>query len=104
VKRSANLTGGALLVHGISHRERVRVDLNDRVDRRPLLVDGVDARQVFFRDRTRGVLARFEAVLKLGDRDLIEFETGYSGRGCSVCGAGKRRQQCGAYSACHAGF
>ena len=50
------------------------LSLDHGVDRRPVLVDFVDAREIFLRDRARGVFAELHARLQFRDRDFVQIE------------------------------
>ncbi len=69
MERAARPLRGALLVERVGDGERVGVALDDRVERRALRVDGVDAGEV----RRDGGVARDRAARELG-RELRETD------------------------------
>ena len=58
VQRTARSFGGPLSIQGLSNGQRIRVKLNHGVERRAVLIDLLNARQIFFRERDRAESAR----------------------------------------------
>ena len=89
VQRAARSPALALRVEPVGDRERVGVDLEHAVQRRPDPVDRLDAREVFVDERPGGLPSRLHPLLQVGDRRLLEIERG---RGVSLVylGAGLR--------------
>jgi len=57
VQRAAHTFVFSLFVESIGDGQRVRIEFDDAVDRGALLVDLLDAREIFFGDGASGVLA-----------------------------------------------
>ena len=74
MQRSARPFGLALLVQGLGNRQRIRIRFNHAADFRPMRIDGVNARQIFLRDRPRRVFPGLHPLLQLGNRHFVEFE------------------------------
>ena len=74
VERPARSLGGPLLVERLGQRERLRVGLDDRLERDVLPVHGRDPLEIQLDHALRGVAARRHARLQLGDGDLLELE------------------------------
>ena len=75
VQRAARALGLPLRVERGGDGRRVRVQLDHVVQRRPLLVERVDAPQVLLDQRARRVLARLHPLLQVGDRGFLEIRT-----------------------------
>jgi hypothetical protein len=54
VKRTAGAAGRALAIQRLSLRQRAGIHRDDRVDRRPMMIVRVDAREVRLHQRLRG--------------------------------------------------
>ena len=65
-----------LLVERVRDRPRIRIDLDDRPQRRTLAIDLLDPREVHVHDPARGVAAGLHALLQLSHRRLLELEAG----------------------------
>ena len=75
VQRAARARGLALGVERVRNRQRVGIQLDDRVERWPSPVDLFDAAEVHFRQPSCSRLARGHSGLKFGDGQLFHFET-----------------------------
>ena len=84
MQRAARAFGFALSSSAVGDGERVRIEFDNRVDGGAVLVDVrfsyfpfiyfKDARRVPLDERASGELARFHALLQLGQRDFFELE------------------------------
>ena len=81
VQRSARAPRRALGVERVGRLARARIDGDDRVQRRPLLVVGVDARQIEVDELPRRHLSRLHRALQLLDRLLRHVERPRPGSG-----------------------
>ena len=81
VNRRARPFALALFVECARLIERLGVQCDDRVDRRSLLVEGLDALQVHPREFLGGEGAGIEGIVDVGDRRRIEID----GRGLRLC-------------------
>ncbi len=64
----------ALGVEPVGDRQRVRIVLDDVVERRPLLIERVDARAVLFYQRPRRERSRGKSSLQVANGELVEGE------------------------------
>ena len=76
VQASAHASRLSLFVKIGRDRERVRIQLNDGVDRGPPLVYIIDPLQIFPGERMRAVFSGGHAALQVINRQLFEFERG----------------------------
>jgi hypothetical protein len=74
VQRPAHLLVGALAIHRVGVFARARVDEDDRVQPRPDLVVGVDAREIGLDQPARRHATRGHRALQIDDRLLVDFE------------------------------
>ena len=74
MQRPGEAAGGEGGVEGPGLIEGSRVDDGDRVEPRPLLVVGIDARQVALDQPLAREVARPEGLVDLGDRGLLDRE------------------------------
>ena len=76
VQASAHASRLSLFIKIGRDRERVRIQLDNCVDRGPPLVYIIDAVQIFPGERMRAVFSGGHAALQLINRQLFEFERG----------------------------
>jgi hypothetical protein len=74
VQRPADASGLSFIVELRRDRERIRIQLDDRVDCRPALIERVDAREVLLDERSRRIGTAAEAGAEVVDRQLVEGE------------------------------
>ena len=95
MERAADVPGAALGVERPRDVLGVRVELDDRVERR---IDALDAREVRLHERARGEVALRHRRLELGDGRLLEIELAFvivvrrGGRGADEGGQGGDRR------------
>ncbi len=65
--------GGEFTVELIGDRERVRVDLDDRIELGTVAIDRFDARQIDLNDLAAGQPPRVHRRAHLGNRDLFDL-------------------------------
>ena len=68
-----------LLIEIISDRECVWIRLNDAIQCRPVLVNGIDACEVFLSDHTRSEFPGLHSLLEFIHRNLIQLKSGSVG-------------------------
>ena len=74
VQRPARAFRGALAIQRFGNRERFRIQLDDGVDARSLLIESIDARQIPFGHRARGELSRAESAVEIVEGGFLEIE------------------------------
>ena len=74
--RAPNVTGLPLFIQLIGNRQRIRIDLDDRMETRSGLVDLFDPLQIKFRNGTRRIDALLHLLLQHIDRGLIQCKFG----------------------------
>ena len=74
MQRPAKMFLFAFLVELLGDAERVGIYLDNAVDGRPMLIDGLDAREIFFGDGVRGEPAGSHAFLQFVHGNFVKLE------------------------------
>src|SRR5258708_10292630 len=74
VQKASRSLGFAFFVERTCDRQRLGVDLDDRVERRPASIDMCDALEVLFRERGRGFLAGLHRRFEVGDSRFLQYD------------------------------
>ena len=94
VQRPAGAFRLALGIELFGYGKRVRIHFDHAVHRRPALVHGFDARQIFFGEGSSGDFAGVHRRLKIGHGGFIELERGNAWSGCRGCIESSGRRKC----------
>ena len=90
MQRPAHPPTAALRIQPIGNRQRVWIHLEHAVKRGAGPIHRLDPREVFLRDRSRGIEPRLHPLLEIGDRELFQIEARRRRR-LGQCRAGRHR-------------